>query len=168
MSGSIAGVLLRHQTGDIALTDRACGRVARRHGVTVAADLPSALLALRGREREALPNGSHVAFYKDALYADHRIARHLTGAFRITFSGERCTLHVQLAPSQSPAPDYLEPGIVRVLPAHLRPEALVLWTYAQFPFGMSLDYERKFSHYVVAPQAAGTNSSRPPARGEGL
>jgi hypothetical protein len=30
--------------------------------------------------KDLLPNGSHVAFYKDALYADHRIARHLTGA----------------------------------------------------------------------------------------
>ena len=25
---------------------------------------------------------------------------------------------------------------------------LVLWPYARFPFGMCLDYERKFSHYV--------------------
>ena len=69
--------LLRYQTGDIVrLLDRThVTDAARRHGVPLAADLPPALLALRGREKEALPNGSHVGFYKDALYVDHRIAR---------------------------------------------------------------------------------------------
>ena len=146
--------LLRYQTGDVVrlLDQLQIDQMARRHGVTLAYDLPAALLALRGREREALPNGSHVAFYKDALYADHRIARYLTGAFRLTFVGARCTLNVQLAPSQAPIPTFLEPGIRQAMPGHVQPEALVLWAYADFPFGMGLDYERKFSHYVVARQ----------------
>jgi len=148
--------LLRYQTGDIVrLLDREqVTTLAGRHGVGVAADLPKALIALRGRDREALPNGSHVAFYKDALYADHRIARFLTGAFRVTFSEARCTMHVQLAPSATPTPDFVEPGILQAIPTHVRPESLRLWAYAQFPFGMSLDYERKFSHYVAASPVA--------------
>ncbi len=162
--------LLRYQTGDLArLLDRTqVADVARRHGVTLASDLPSALLALRGREREALPNGSHVAFYKDALYADHRIARHLTGAFRMVFSDTVCTMHVQLASSQTSTPAFLKPGILEQMPPHLRPDALVLWTYALFPFGMTLDYERKFAHYVGSAQDAGTSPSSPPLREDSL
>jgi hypothetical protein len=32
--------------------------------------------------------------------------------------------------------------------ADLRPMRLVLWAYAAFPFGMTLDYERKFTYYA--------------------
>jgi phenylacetate-CoA ligase len=155
--------LLRYQTGDIVrLLDRAqVVSVARRHGVRLAAELPRTLLALRGREREALPNGSHVGFYKDALYTDHRIARHVTGAFRVTFSDARCTMHVQLAAASTASRAFLEQGILGVIPSHVRPDVLVLWTFAQFPFGMSLDYERKFAYYVAAAQDAGANSLQP-------
>ncbi len=143
--------LLRYQTGDsVRLLDHArVVQVARRHGVPIGADVPRTLLALRGREHEVLPNGSHVAFYKDALYADHRTARHLTGAFRVTFSGARCTMHVQLAASRSSMPAFVEQGILQDMPSRVRPEALVIWGYAEFPFGMSLDYQRKFSYYVA-------------------
>ena len=145
--------LLRYQTGDIVrvLDHTQVTEAARRHGVALSADLPPTLLALRGREKEALPNGSHVGFYKDALYADHRIARRLTGAFRMTFSGAQCTMHVQLAASQVPQAS-LEQSILDVMPSRIRPARLVLWPYAHFPFGMSLDYERKFVHYVPGEQ----------------
>jgi len=162
--------LLRYQTGDVVrLLDYAhVTDLARRHGVPLAADLPPALLALRGRDREALPNGSHVAFYKDALYADHQVARHLTGAFRITFDDGRFTMHVQLTAAQTSIPAFLEPGILRAIPARVHPDALVLWTYETFPFGMPLDYERKFSYYVVATPDGGTKPPDPPPRGDAL
>jgi phenylacetate-CoA ligase len=157
--------LLRYQTGDVVrLLDHArAAQIARRHGVTLAGDLPLTLLALKGREQETLPNGSHVALYKDALYADRRIARHLTGAFQVAFSGARCTMHVQLAASPTPTRAALEQGILHAIPSHLRPEALVFWAYAQFPYGMSLDYERKFSYRAVAEQGAGISGLEPPA-----
>ena len=142
--------LLRYQTGDVVkLLDRdeVCS-VARRHGVTLESNqLPAALLALRGREKEALPNGSHVGVYKDALYADHRTARRLSGAFRLEFDGDRCTMHVQLTPPNTPHVS-IEEAILRALPPRLRPSRLVLWPYHQFPFGMTLDYERKFVHFA--------------------
>ena len=158
--------LLRYQTGDIVrLLDRAhVTDVARRHGVALAADLPPALLALRGREKEALPNGSHVGFYKDALYADHRIARLLTGAFRTTFSGGQCTMHVQLVSSQSAARRRSSRAILHAMPPRIRPARLVLWPYARFPFGMSLDYERKFVHYVPGEQDPGADGHEPRMR----
>jgi phenylacetate-CoA ligase len=142
--------LLRYQTGDIVrLLDRSrVAELVRRYDVVLPAELPPTLLALRGRHSETLPNGSHVAMYKDALYADHSIARQLTGAFRLTFSGERATMHVQLGPSQAPTAS-LERDILQTMPAHLRPERVAIWPYRQFPFGMTLDYERKFAHYVA-------------------
>ena len=142
--------LLRYQTGDIVrLLDRAqVAELVRSYGVALPAGLPPTLLALRGRHTEMLPNGSHVALYKDALYAHHSNARRLTGAFRVTFAGETATMHVQLEPAQTPTTS-LEQGILQAIPAHLRPDRVVLWLYNQFPFGMSLDYERKFTYYVA-------------------
>jgi phenylacetate-CoA ligase len=155
--------LLRYQTGDLVrfLDHAQVTEAARRHGVTLAADLPRTLLALKGRENDALPNGSHAALYKDVLYADPVIARDLTGAFRMTFAGARCTMHVQMAASPAATHAVLEQGILQAIPSRLRPETLVLWPYAQFPFGMSLDYQRKFSHYVPAETDASATMIEP-------
>lgn len=140
--------LLRYQTGDIVrlLDPGHVADAARRHGVVLAHALPPELLALRGRQKEALPNGSHVGVYKEALYADHAAASHLTGAFRVVDAGEGCTLHVQLAAEASP-PVSIEQSIVRALPPAARPDRVVVWPYARFPYGMGLDYERKFTYH---------------------
>jgi len=140
--------LLRYQTGDVArFLDRdhvAAG--LRAHGVAVG-ELPPGLLALRGRTREALPNGAQVAVYKDALYANADLARRVTGAMRLTFSGAQFTMHIQLVRGQKPAPTF-ERELLQELAADARPSRVVLWPYAKFPFGMGLDYERKFSYFV--------------------
>jgi phenylacetate-CoA ligase len=143
--------LLRYQTGDVVrLLDREqVVATVRRHGVNVPGDLPGSLVALQGRRKDLLPNGSHVAFYKDALYADHRIARQLTGAFRLIFSSGRCTMHVQLTRGHA-SHAALEQGLLRAIGSEVRPAQLVLWPYANFPFGVTLDYQRKFSYYVSA------------------
>jgi phenylacetate-CoA ligase len=156
--------MLRYQTGDvIRLLDRtAVLAAARRHGVSLDAEmLPAALVALRGREKEALPNGSHVGVYKDALYADHRSARRLSGAFRVVFDGTCCTMHVQLTRGNAPHVS-IEEAILRALPPRVRPARLVLWPYGEFPFGMTLDYERKFVHYVPGGHDAGAARSERP------
>jgi phenylacetate-CoA ligase len=142
--------LLRYQTGDIVrLLDRdEVDALVAGHGVTLPGSLPGAMLALQGRDKERLPNGSHVGLYKDALYADHQVARHLTGAFRLTLSAGASEMHVQLGRSPVKAA-LVEQAIHRSLPSQLRPDRLVTWPYEQFPFGMSLDYERKFCHYVA-------------------
>jgi phenylacetate-CoA ligase len=140
--------LLRYQTGDVArLLDP--GHVAAAlgaHGLTGLA-IPPSLLALKGRVKEALPNGANVALYKDALYADPVVARRVTGATRLFFRDGDLTMHVQLARGQA-ADAGLEPQIAQTLPSPVRPSRVRLWAYEQFPFGMTLDYERKFPHYV--------------------
>jgi hypothetical protein len=56
-------------------------------------------------------------------------------------------MHVQLVPEATPG-DRLTARLMEVLPAAARPAAVVWWPYSQFPFGMTLDYERKFRLYV--------------------
>jgi phenylacetate-CoA ligase len=140
--------LLRYQTGDVArVVDRTrVIEALREHGTTVDR-IPGSLLALRGRAREGLPNGSHVGLYKDALYANPDLARRFTGATRLVFTGARFTMHAQLARGQSSSVA-LEGALAREIPVPVRPARIRLWEYARFPFGMTLDYERKFQHHA--------------------
>lgn len=140
--------LLRYQTGDVArfLARDAVAAALQRHGV-IAGELPTTLLALRGRTRELLPNGAHVGLYKDVLYANPQLARRFTGAMRLVFSSDGFTMHAQLVPGQKPTPVF-ERTLLQELAADARPSRVVTWSYARFPFGMGLDYERKFSYYV--------------------
>jgi phenylacetate-CoA ligase len=146
--------LLRYQTGDVArlLDDAEVAAAVRRHGVQVR-EVPVALLAFQGRATEALPNGAQVGVYKDALYANRQVARHCTGALRLIFSGRECTMHVQLVRGQTPGAA-LEQGLLQEVAPDVRPARLRLWPYADFPFGMGLDYERKFSYYVPGERDA--------------
>lgn len=137
--------LLRYQTGDVARrldADTVAGLLAR-HGLSLPQTLPAALIALRGREREALPNGTHVGIYKDALYADPELADRLTGAMRITLKSRAATMHVQLVAGATD-----DRGVATrlrdLLPSPARPREVSVWRYEAFPFGMTLDYERKF------------------------
>jgi phenylacetate-CoA ligase len=151
--------LLRYQTGDVArlLNRDDVVATALAHGVHLA-DVPAALLAFQGRVGDVLPNGAHVGFYKDALYANRQVARHITGALRLTCSGSRCTMHVQLVRGQAREAAVAD-AILHEIANDVRPERLVLWPYADFPFGMGLDYERKFSYYVPGEMEATTHPS---------
>jgi phenylacetate-CoA ligase len=140
--------LLRYQTGDVArLLDREQVQATLRHHGLAHLEVPGALLALKGRVREALPNGSQVGVYKDALYANRELARHFTGATRLVFTDAGFTMHAQLVRGRRPHVA-LEQALLDEIPEGVRPSRVKLWRYLQFPFGMSLDYERKFQHYV--------------------
>jgi phenylacetate-CoA ligase len=142
--------LLRYQSGDVArlLDVSAVTESLRSHDVDVPPEMPSTLIAMRGRAKEAMPNGSHVGVYKDALYADPSVAKAVSGAFRVIATEKDCTMHVQLVPSYT-ANASLERRLLHAIPASVRPDNLVLWTYGSFPFGMTVDYERKFAYYVA-------------------
>ena len=37
--------------------------------------------------------------------------------------------------------------LLAAMPSSIRPADLIVWPYASFPFGMGLDYERKFTYF---------------------
>jgi phenylacetate-CoA ligase len=141
--------LLRYETGDVArLLDAGDVRnLLATHGLTLPGPVPEPLIMLRGRVREVLPNGSHVTVYKDAIYADEHTADSLTGAVRLTGDARGVTMHVQLASGVHPRPAVAD-ALREALPAAARPAGIEVWPYAAFPFGMTLDYERKFVSFV--------------------
>jgi len=148
--------MLRFQAGDIAAlldSDRVASMAAAR-GLSLPGALPRHLFALRGRSTEVLPTGGHVGTYKDSLYARDSVARCITGAVRLIVTGEDCAMHVQLTRSTEPS-DGLAQEIAASAPASIRPPRVVLWRYAEFPFAMTLDYERKFAYYVPGESATG-------------
>lgn len=104
------------------------------------------IVAIRGRDRDELPENVNASELKDCLYRDADLADYLTGAFRVqTGSDGKFSLHVQLRPRTSTA--CIEPErFCAALPEPLRPKALTPWPYETFPFGLRLDYERKFRY----------------------
>jgi len=146
--------LLRYQAGDVAalIDGQRATKLALARGIVPASPLPETMFALRGRSTEVLPNSGHVATYKDAVYADHDVARCVTGAVRLIVEGGDCTMHVQLTRAAR-ASDALAQAVLKHMPADARSVRVVLWPYAQFPFAMTLDYERKFTYYLPGETA---------------
>jgi phenylacetate-CoA ligase len=100
-----------------------------------------------GREQERLPDGSHVGVFKDALYADPGVADRLTGAFRVTSSGVGPIVHAQLVRGAQVDPAF-ESRLRSAMLAAAGGAQVVASPYESFPYGMGLDYERKFPYYV--------------------
>ena len=147
--------LLRYQTGDVVrlLDSRAVAQGLAMRGVTLPGVLPDTMLALAGRDTEVIPGGSHVGAYKDALYKDPFVADRLTGAFRVGFEESLIAVHVQLVrgvDNDAAFEDRLRAALAMPLPAG----RVVVSRYEVFPYGMSLDYERKFAYYVPGDSPA--------------
>jgi phenylacetate-CoA ligase len=147
--------LLRYQTGDVIrlLDTHHVARQLARRGVTLPRRLPATILALAGRDKDALPGGSHVGAYKDALYADPTVADRLTGAFRLSTSESGfVVVHVQLVRGAQADP-VLEDRIRVAMGIPHAGSRVIVSTYESFPYGMALDYERKFAYYVPGESA---------------
>lgn len=144
--------LLRYQTGDVArrLAPQAIAEACARIGQPVPDGLTLPVIAVLGRDCDRLADESHVGQYKDALYAHREIADLLTGAFRLEFAGGERLIHIQLR--RGPDLDARQVEDMRerlgaALPAQPRPDQVRPWRYEEFPFGMTLDYERKFTYF---------------------
>ncbi len=142
--------LMRYQTGDVARLlsqediERACNQV----GISFREKLTLPIMALKGRDKDQLVDGTHVGQYKDALYVHQDIALRLTGAFRLEYRADSLIVHIQLRRGYLSDDDDLRPRLAVLLPGTVLPEQLHVWSYEQFPFSMTLDYERKFSYFV--------------------
>lgn len=141
--------LLRYQPGDMArliTTDdvaRACNQI-NHPGV---GKLPLPLIAVQGRSTDRLPDGTHLNQYKEILYQNVQIVRLLTGVFRLEPIAEGMSMHLQLRRGIAATPELnnqIEQAFSAITGSAPR---IILWEYSLFPYGMTLDYERKFVYY---------------------
>lgn len=113
--------------------------------------LPMPIIAMLGRDRERISEHWHVDHFKALLYRDAGIARCLSGAFRISGMGS-LRWEVQLSRTCDVSPETIAAGLAALAEASARerqvaaPEVLC-FPFDTFPYGMNLDYERKFRYY---------------------
>ncbi len=145
--------LIRYRTGDRAkLLDRA--RMAEALKAAGHANLPLPalpMIAVAGRDKDFLPDGRALLDIKDALYADPWIADQISGAFRVSCEESQAWIHVQMRSGWTgDGADVLDRlGALLPQPDPAIGDRLRLWKHDEFPFGRTLDYERKFNYYPV-------------------
>jgi hypothetical protein len=61
-------------------------------------------------------------------------------------------MHVQLVRGAELSSEVEQRLLAQFHPSR-QPDRLFLWAYSQFPYGMTLDYERKFVFYVPGESA---------------
>jgi hypothetical protein len=81
------------------------------------------------------------------LFANDDLASAVTGAYRVESTADGITVHVQLMPGLS-VTSSIEGAIGHALGSGHASRRIRVWSHDTFPFGMRLDYERKFSYYV--------------------
>ena len=143
--------LMRYNTGD------RMQLLPRARLLEAAKDVPGGLqlpagpmIALHGRAKDRLSGGGHVDLFKETLYRDPAIARHLSGAHRITPEGATIRWEVQAV--RGTTVDL--PALAVRLHSDLAPRlpgrslAVTVLDYEAFPYGKTIDYERKFVYWV--------------------
>lgn len=141
--------LMRYATGDrMQLVER--GRsVLAGHDLAVPA-VP--MVALHGRDKDRLPGGGHVDLFKEALYRQPAVARHLSGAHRISIMPGGIRWEVQARRGATEDLASLAAGLhARLVPALPgRTLSVAVLGYDAFPYGRSIDYECKFVYWDPA------------------
>lgn len=144
--------LLRYRTGDRARIIEP-GRLGHALEGT---DLPNGpkdvalpMIALVGRETEELPDGRTLLDFKDSLYREPSLADRLTGAFRIESGDRHCRIHVQMNEDwDGREQEAIEPlRVVLPAPGSGIEDRIQPWSFLDFPYGRTLDYERKFTYH---------------------
>ena len=142
--------LFRYQTGDLAalLSHQAIDDAFIKYNLPPLSQPRTALplVAILGRDKDTLSNGLNINRFKDALFANPKLAHCLTGAFRIEDKSGTMHIHVQLRRNIDPS-DNLRNLLIQSLPGQLSKQQLSLYSFNTFPYGMDLDYERKFTYY---------------------
>lgn len=102
------------------------------------------MICVRGRDKDRLSTGLHIGVVKDALYHNKDFAHKITGAFRVNHN-EPDVLHIQLRrdiqKTTLNVPDVSVSGHILFASCKVH-----LWNYDEFPYGQSIDYERKFTY----------------------
>lgn len=112
------------------------------------------LVAVSGRDKDALPGGFHVAQFKEAIFSDVELARCLSGAFTVSQNDGSLTLHLQLGAGCEALGREQVARLCAMMPAGFPEDSLRIWPFEQFPFAMTLDYERKLNYFVSGAGAS--------------
>lgn len=108
------------------------------------------VIALQGRSKDLLPWGGHVDDFKDVLYRHPEVARQLSGAHRIEGDAQQVCWRVQAnrgaGTELSELAGRLAGGLANRLPGI--PVTVQCLAYDDFPYGRTVDYERKFVYWV--------------------
>jgi phenylacetate-CoA ligase len=143
--------LMRYSTGDrMQLLPRSRVLEAARL-VPGSLNLPSApMIALHGRAKDRLTGGGHVDLFKESLYRHPDVARFLSGAHRIALAGDVIKWEVQAGRGTntdlSALADRLHNDLAPRFPG--RELAITAHDYDAFPYGKTIDYERKFVYWA--------------------
>jgi phenylacetate-CoA ligase len=143
--------LMRYSTGDrMQLISRATLQEVAKT-IPGGLSLPSApMIVLHGRAKDRLTGGGHVDLFKEALYRKPEIARHISGAHRISIDGETVRWEVQAVrgddADRAALSRQLHTDIATRLPG--RQVVVIVHDYDAFPYGRIIDYERKFVYWV--------------------
>ncbi|WP_417623758.1 hypothetical protein [Paremcibacter congregatus] len=138
--------LFRYQTGDEArLLETGEIKAAFQALGLPLPQLPNMpLICIRGRHKDRLKTGLHIGAVKDSLYQNHDFADKITGAFRVEADSPGL-VHVQLR-RKIKSTDVICPDLINQDETLFTSTDIKLWSYEDFPYGQTLDYERKFSY----------------------
>jgi len=107
------------------------------------------LAAVWGRDKLKLPDYDTILRpeqMQEILYEDQTIAAAITGCFRLSQAKDGgLRVEIQTKPRCS-ALHELEQRIRETILRHLPASEIILYPYRDFPYGMELDYERKFKY----------------------
>ena len=143
--------LMRYSTGDrMQLLPRELLEKASKR-VPGGLKLPNVpVIALHGRAKDQLSGGGHVDLFKETLYRDPAVARHLSGAHRIVAEGAALHWVVQAIRNTEEDRTSLAAKLRDDLVPRLNGRSLrvSVHDYDAFPYGKTIDYERKFVYWV--------------------
>ncbi|MES2831364.1 MAG: hypothetical protein V4695_05155 [Pseudomonadota bacterium] len=145
--------LMRYRTGDRAsLIDHQSFLACISAGTLDCAPPALPVIALHGRTKDVLPDGWHVDMFKSALYLKPDTARHLSGAFRVAIDAGRISWKVQHALDAQAdllhTAEVLKDNVLSMHGSHNLALDVTCFDYPRFPYGQSIDYERKFSYWL--------------------
>ena len=143
--------LVRYKTGDIGriLSYQKVAKILKDFKVEkLTPDLKFPLVAVVGRHRFLSVGGRRISpeGVKEALYTDPWVASSITGAFKLTPAGNMITLEVQLRKGKVLSDDQENRFKAALSVFTFVPIRTVFYSYADFPYFMELDYERKFNY----------------------
>ncbi len=133
------GLLIPHNTLKEILTEE--GRT------DLLPELKLPLLALQGRANKHINLGGKTVSpedIKEGLYSDLEVAGLTTGYFRISGQGDSGQIEIQLKEHIPLTPDLRQKFRKALLKFTNTDMEIVIYHYHDFPYGMSLNYERKF------------------------